>query len=194
MNFGEKLRQLRAERNLTQPQLAQAIGIEQSYLSKLENDKSIPSADIFQSILKAFSVDVATFLVGVDEKQVYRDLRQVPEVANHLNSLVTTKIHSIRRWLFGSGLALALGLAIGFAGYRGLVISNVQYNYESPGVLLPGESPDYFEKYPGMLIQQVSAGQITPQERATHGLEIEKLAFGGIVGFVVEARLRSVRL
>src|SRR5688572_18022983 len=39
VNFGEKVKQLRAERNLTQPQLAQAIGIEQSYLSKLENDK-----------------------------------------------------------------------------------------------------------------------------------------------------------
>ena len=90
MNFGEKVRQLRAERNLTQPQLAQLVGIEQSYLSKLENDKSIPSADIFQAILKAFSIDVATFLEGVDEKQVYRDLRQVPEVANHLNTVVTT--------------------------------------------------------------------------------------------------------
>jgi transcriptional regulator with XRE-family HTH domain len=72
VNFGEKVRQLRAERNLTQPQLAQLIGIEQSYLSKLENDKSIPSADIFQAIQLALSIDVATFLEGVDEKQVYR--------------------------------------------------------------------------------------------------------------------------
>ena len=244
MNFGEKLKQLRAERNLTQPQLAQAIGIEQSYLSKLENDKSIPSADIFQSILKAFSIDVATVLDGVDEKQVYRDLRQVPEVANHLNNVVTTKIHSIKSWLFSSGIALVLGLALGVAGYRGLLISNVQYNYESPGILQPGESADFFEKYPGMLIQQLSAGQITAQERALRVLEIEKrksldyrlldeyrgrgfmeqvpggsrffffqhssdyerpknrwlmlmgalLAFCGIVGFIVEARLRSVRL
>ena len=61
MNFGEKVKQLRTERNLTQPQLAQAIGIEQSYLSKLENDKSVPSADIFQAILKAFGIDVATW-------------------------------------------------------------------------------------------------------------------------------------
>ena len=92
MNFGEKVRQLRAERNLTQPQLAQLVGIEQSYLSKLENDKSVPSADIFQSILKAFSIDVGTFLEAVDEKQVYRDLRQVPEVSNHLNARVITQV------------------------------------------------------------------------------------------------------
>jgi len=43
MNFGERIKQLRTERNMTQPQLAEAIGIEQSYLSKLENDKSVPS-------------------------------------------------------------------------------------------------------------------------------------------------------
>jgi len=43
MNFGERIKQLRTARNMTQPQLAEAIGIEQSYLSKLENDKSVPS-------------------------------------------------------------------------------------------------------------------------------------------------------
>jgi transcriptional regulator with XRE-family HTH domain len=103
VNFGEKVKQLRAERNLTQPQLAQAIGIEQSYLSKLENDKSVPSADIFQSILRALGVDVATFLEGVDDKIVHRDLKQVPEVANHLNSQINRKVHSIKAWLSPDG-------------------------------------------------------------------------------------------
>src|SRR6187431_1232921 len=133
MNIGEKIKQLRTDKNLTQPQLAQVIGIEQSYLSKLENDKSIPSADIFQAILKAFGVDVATFLEGVDEKQVYRDLRQVPEVSNHINARVNTRIHSIRSWLYGSGIALALGLTLGVAGLRGLLFPSTQFNYESPG-------------------------------------------------------------
>lgn len=32
MNFGEKLKQIRTQKNLTQPQMAEAIGIEQSYL------------------------------------------------------------------------------------------------------------------------------------------------------------------
>jgi len=242
--FGEKVRQLRAERNLTQPQLAQAIGIEQSYLSKLENDKSVPSADIFQAILKAFSIDAATLLADVDEKQIRTDLRQVPEVAEHLKAGVVRKIHGIKAWLFGSGVALALGLALVVAGYRGLVFSNQQFNYESLGLLLPGESPDYFEKYAGLLHEQQMAGMITPQERVARVLEVEKrksldyrlldeyrgrgflekvpggcryyyfqhpseferpqnrwlmacgalLAFAGIVGFLIEARLRSVRV
>jgi transcriptional regulator with XRE-family HTH domain len=244
VNFGEKVRQLRAERNLTQPQLAQLIGIEQSYLSKLENDKSVPSADIFQAILQAFSTDVGTFLEGIDEKQVYRDLRQVPEVAHHLNSQVDRKIHSIKTWLYASGIALALGLTLGVAGLRGLVFSNTQFNYESPGVLLPGEPTDFFERYTGMLFAQEAAGEISAKERVRHSLEIEKrrirdnrlldayrgvsytepvtggirtyfftrdsqferaanrwlmlagalLTFSGIAGFIVEVRLRRVRL
>jgi len=174
VNFGEKVRQLRAERNLTQPQLAQLIGIEQSYLSKLENDKSVPSADIFQAILKAFSIDVATFLEGVDEKQIYRDLRQVPEVSHHLNSVITTRIHSIRTWLFASGIALALGLTLGVAGWRGLLFSNTQYNYSSPGVLLPGEPSDFFERHAHELMQRYQAGEITDKERMRLVVEFNK--------------------
>ena len=46
MQFGEKLKQLRQERNLTQPDLADKLGIEQSWLSKLENDKCHPSSEL----------------------------------------------------------------------------------------------------------------------------------------------------
>ncbi len=40
MRFGEKLKELRNEKEWTQPEMAEAIGIEQSYWSKLENGKS----------------------------------------------------------------------------------------------------------------------------------------------------------
>jgi transcriptional regulator with XRE-family HTH domain len=119
--------------------LAEAIGIEQSYLSKLENDKSIPSADIFQAILKALSVDVGSFLEGIDEKIIHRQLRQIPEVANYLNAGVAYKIHNIKKWLFGSAAACVIGLTLIVAGYKGLVFSNQQFNYESPGVILANE-------------------------------------------------------
>lgn len=40
MTFADKIRSLRLALDLTQPELADAIGIEQSYLSKLETGKS----------------------------------------------------------------------------------------------------------------------------------------------------------
>jgi transcriptional regulator with XRE-family HTH domain len=244
VNFGEKVKQLRAERNLTQPQLAQAIGIEQSYLSKLENGKSVPSADIFQAILRAFSVDVATLLEGVDDRIVHRDLKQVPEVANHLGSQVNRKVHSIKAWLFSSGVACALGLTLATAGYRGLLFSNTQYNYESAGVVLPGEPTNIFDIHRGLLHNKLVARMITEAEftvlaeefsrrgdqqalllddyrgdafvqqvdggqrlfKMVREVEHERpgnrwlmflgtlLTFSGLLGFIIESRLRRVRV
>ena len=49
--LGQQLKQLRNNKKLSQPEFAQQVGIEQSYLSKLENDKSIPSNEIFRALL-----------------------------------------------------------------------------------------------------------------------------------------------
>ena len=164
MNVGERIRQLRSDRNLTQPQLAQAIGIEQSYLSKLENDKSVPSADIFQAVLKAFAIDVGSFLEGVDQKIVHGELRQIPEVANLLNTNALRRIHDIKRWLVGSAAACVVGLTCVVAGYRGYIFSNLQYNYRSDGVVLPGEPADLFDHFRRVVRSKVAAGEIAPQD------------------------------
>jgi len=91
MNFGEKLKQIRSERNLTQPQMAEAIGIEQSYLSKLENDKSVPSAEMFQSIIRALEIEAKDFLKDIDRAILNGSLKQIPEVP------ITFRIRLLRR-------------------------------------------------------------------------------------------------
>jgi len=164
VNVGERIRQLRSERNLTQPQLAQAIGIEQSYLSKLENDKSVPSADIFQAVLKAFAIDVGSFLQGVDAKIVHGDLRQIPEVADLLKAKDKRRIHDIKRWLFGSAAACVLGLTGAVAGYRGFIFPNIQYNYRSEGVILPGEPSNIFDDFRMYVSAKVGSRELTFQE------------------------------
>ncbi len=176
VNVGDKIKQLRTERNLTQPQLAQAIGIEQSYLSKLENDKSVPSADIFQAILRAFAIDVGKFLDGIDERIVHRHLRQIPEVANHLGVNTALRVHNIKRWLYGSAVAGVLGLTIFVAGYRGFIFPGKQYNYFSPGVVLPGESSDVFRF---IEMEQVKrAGEYAARLREHHLLSSDYRGMG----------------
>lgn len=167
MNIGEKIKQLRTDKNLTQPQLAEAIGIEQSYLSKLENDKSIPSADIFQAILKALAVDVGGFLDGIDEKIIHRQLRQIPEVANYLNAGVAYKIHNIKKWLYFSAAAFVIGLSLIVAGYKGFIFSAKQYNYVSQGVVLEGEATNIFDfnVFNSLLGNKRDAGIISSEEK-----------------------------
>jgi len=153
MNIGEKIKQLRTEKNLTQPQLAEAIGIEQSYLSKLENDKSIPSADIFQAVLRGLSVDVGTFLQGVDEAIVRGPLKQIPDVALYLNSQFGERVYNIKKWLFGSAAACVIGLTLIVAGYKALLFPSVIYEYRSNGILKPGDPDELFEYTDNYLIR-----------------------------------------
>lgn len=145
MNLGDRLKQLRTDNNWTQPQAAEAIGIEQSYLSKLENEKSAPSADIFQAILKAYKIDVSKFLAGIDTQYIDRQLRQIPEVANYIQSIQQQKTHSIKKWLFSSAIACVIGLTLIVAGYKSLIFPNEMFEYKSPGILLADEPTDYFD-------------------------------------------------
>lgn len=173
MNFGEKLRQLRTDKNLTQPQLAESIGIEQSYLSKLENDKSIPSAEIFQAILKALAVDVGTLLDNIDKKFIHGQLRQIPEVANHLRASIAGDLHNIKKWLFASAAACTIGLCLIVSGYMGFIFSNVHYAYFSEGVVRNNEPADIFEHYHLIYFSQAHAGIISNVDESKLSAEME---------------------
>jgi transcriptional regulator with XRE-family HTH domain len=57
MNFGQKLRQLRIEKGLTQQQLAERLGYKtNSYISDVESGHFIPSRDKLRKIARALDV------------------------------------------------------------------------------------------------------------------------------------------
>ncbi|HEY3645920.1 MAG TPA: helix-turn-helix transcriptional regulator [Gammaproteobacteria bacterium] len=69
MPFHENLRTLRLARGLTQPLLAEKAGIEQSYLSKLENGRSKPSEDVLARLAQALEVKAETLTQDGDESE-----------------------------------------------------------------------------------------------------------------------------
>lgn len=139
MNLGEKLRQLRQARNLTQPEVAEAIGIEQSYLSKLENGKYTPSSDVFSRVLDVFKINVGD-LVDDLEPGAQNQLRQIPAVAEYFSEQKRLIIGDRRRWLLVSTFLFAVGVALIYAGHADLFVSNTVYSYESAGIAPAGES------------------------------------------------------
>ena len=57
MNFGQKLRQLRIQKGLTQQQLAERLGYKtNSYISDVESGHFIPSREKLKKIAKALGV------------------------------------------------------------------------------------------------------------------------------------------
>ena len=145
MKFGEKLKELRNEKEMTQPELAEAIGIEQSYLSKLENDKSLPSNDVFVRILEVFELDIGDVVDGLAQSSK-NQLRTLPEVADHYHRQKQLIIGNRQRWLLGSTMLLSLGAAFVYAGNVHLFFTDVLYQYMSHGVVLEGESKVIFRR------------------------------------------------
>ncbi|MBB3222283.1 helix-turn-helix domain-containing protein [Pseudoduganella umbonata] len=167
MNFGEKLKQIRTQRGLTQPQFAEQLGIEQSYLSKLENDKSVPSAEMLTSILAGIGMDTATFLQDVDKDVLATTLRHIPAVDQLNRHAVAVQVHRYRRWVYGSAAAWILGFAMMLAANDGIFFSNKVYRYVSLGVILAGEPETIFEKQDEILSLRQMARVITHEQFAS---------------------------
>lgn len=76
----EKLKELRFKKKLTQAQVAQEIGIEQTSYGKYELGKAIPSVEVLQKLAEFFRVST-DYLLGRDEnvEMVKIDISRLPE-------------------------------------------------------------------------------------------------------------------
>jgi transcriptional regulator with XRE-family HTH domain len=93
MNFGQKLRQLRIEKGLTQQQLAEKLGyVTNSYISDVESGHFIPSRDKLRKIAKALEVPFRALedmlleskleALGIKEPELlslFKDIPNLPE-------------------------------------------------------------------------------------------------------------------
>ncbi len=62
--FGEKVRRLRRQRNMTQWELAQALGYaSQSYIHEIETGKKVPMVDFVVKVAKLFQVTTDQLLL-----------------------------------------------------------------------------------------------------------------------------------
>jgi transcriptional regulator with XRE-family HTH domain len=155
MKFGQKLKQLRQAQGMTQPQLAEKIGIEQSYLSKLENDKSLPSAEMFQAICSALEVSPQTMLDGLSAS-VINELSAIPGV-NEWQANQQKRQYRRSKWLLtGAAICSVAGASLYVGGATELVFSSERFQYLSKGIVLEGESREIFDIWRAQLSRQRS--------------------------------------
>lgn len=147
MNFGERLKSIRHKKGLSQPELAEIAGIEQSYLSKLENDKSLPSNDIFRRLLSGLELSLESFVQGINEELLSTKLVAIHDIEVWLSKQnENTRQRSIR-FLWGASILIVLGTTIFYAGFGGLFVSEAKYRYISEGIVLEGEPIDVFHTW-----------------------------------------------
>lgn len=75
MNIGEKLRNLRIQKNLTQEELGERTDLTKGYISQLERDLSSPSMETFFTILEVLGISPEQFFSErtLEQKIVYTD-------------------------------------------------------------------------------------------------------------------------
>lgn len=142
MKFGSFVKNQREKRELTQPQAAESIGIEQSYLSKLETAKSFPSPEIYARIKQFYDFKNEDLVESVDEHELEK-MQDIDELrAARLHRLKRQNTHA-KRWLICAFISLLLS-GFFFAFYIVGEHKISTYHYRSLGVLYPQETKHSF--------------------------------------------------
>ena len=157
MTLGEQFKKLRNEKTLSQPDLANIAGIEQSYLSKLENDKSIPSNDIFRKLLTAFELSLPQFLAGFDKDYLAAQLSQIPDIEHWLKQQQQSQMLNQRKFLYLCSALIVLALTLFYAGQSKILIPEIQFQYYSEGVVLTGEPKNIFNDWAKLIPRKASS-------------------------------------
>ncbi len=56
--LGENLKKIRSKKNITQTELAQALNVDKSFISNIENGKNNPTLSTITNLAKALKVQV----------------------------------------------------------------------------------------------------------------------------------------
>lgn len=83
MEFSGKLQELRKNRGLTQEELAQALFVSRTAISKWESGRGYPNIDSLKAIAKFFSVTVDELLSGEEILSVAEEDRKVEKSRSH---------------------------------------------------------------------------------------------------------------
>ncbi|PHS22939.1 MAG: hypothetical protein COA84_11865 [Robiginitomaculum sp.] len=113
MLLGEKLKNLRAVHDWTQPELAAKANIEQSYLSRLENGKGLPSAEVLDRLLGVFQLSPAEFLADDTHGQMAAQLAALPQIAKAASAQKRAHYRKQRACVIASVTSIALGFLFG---------------------------------------------------------------------------------
>ena len=103
VRFGERLRELRKAKNLSQRTLGSQVGVSFTYISKVENEKldfgDYPSEELICKLAKALDVDEDELLILAEKipGQIRKRFFERPDVFRAWHSATTRR--SIEFWL-----------------------------------------------------------------------------------------------
>ena len=150
--LGQQLKQLRNNKKLSQPEFAQQVGIEQSYLSKLENDKSIPSNEIFRALLIALDLSIDEFMKPLTYSHDKTRLMQIPDLELWFKSKAVKSPVAQRKIIYLAMFLISFGCALFYAGHKNYLFNERFYEYKSLGVIKNDEPLNIYTHWSNYII------------------------------------------
>ena len=93
MSIGTTIKKLRRERDITQEQLAELLGVSNKTISKWENGRCMPDYSIIDQLCKELGITIAELLDGEDKEEnsirVY-DEEQIKDLLKKVNDVEKT--------------------------------------------------------------------------------------------------------
>lgn len=182
MKLSEKIKLLRTQEQLTQPELASKAGIEQSYLSKLENDKGTPSYEVINKIAQAFDLSGMELINSLSQSYIEQHLSHIPEVAAEYASVKRNQIKRLKWRFIWSSAVVVFGVGLFFIGAQGVLFAEVEYIYESPGVIKPGETVYQYQANQISAINETREQQLQRTQNNRERLDMQYLTVADYAG------------
>ncbi|MGC0120640.1 helix-turn-helix domain-containing protein [Pseudoalteromonas piscicida] len=152
MTLGHFIKQIRTQKGLSQPQLAEQMCVEQSYLSKLENDKSVPSNEVFRKLLTALNLSLDECMQTLSTQGKREELSQIPDIEYWYKQYQQSKQKQYKQLAILAILLVSLGVGLFWSGYKQIFFSEKLFEYESQGVLQAGEPVELYRKWRFLLV------------------------------------------
>ena len=101
MRFGKRLRELRQAKNLSQRDLGEQVGVNFTYISKIENEKldfaQFPSEDLIRKLAKALEADEDELLILAQKipEQIKRRVMERPDAFRKFANLDDEKMNRL---------------------------------------------------------------------------------------------------
>lgn len=91
MDLGTKIRNIRYNNNISQTEMAKVLEINRNYLSRIENNKSLPTAEILTKLAENFNVSVDSLLgLNLDGKEgeiaKANKIKKINQYCSYLNN------------------------------------------------------------------------------------------------------------
>ena len=91
MDLGTKFKNIRYNNNISQEEMAKILKINRNYLSRIETNKSLPTAEVLTRLAEAFNISIDTLLgINLDGKDGMatkeKKIKKITQYCEYLNN------------------------------------------------------------------------------------------------------------